>query len=95
MVNYSYLEILVPARPALAPQVTMQRLSDSKVMMSYTLLVAILHKVSKRLALAPRVEIVPIILAHFLRITLDALAALEDAGLGGLHHHQGLVFVQA
>ena len=95
MVYYSYLKILVPAQPALAPQVTMQRLSDSKVMMSYTLLVAILHKVSQRLALAPRVEIVPIILAHFLRITLDALAALEDAGLGGLHHHQGLVFVQA
>ena len=89
MVNYSYLEILEPARPALAPQVTMQRLSDSKVMMSYTLLVAILHKVSQRqrLVLAPRIEIVPIILAHFPGITLDALVAVEDAELGGLHHH--------
>ena len=40
-----------------------------------------------------------VLLAHFLRITLDALVALEDARLGGLHHHiplhQGLVFVQA
>ena len=82
MVYYSYLKILVPAQ-----QVTMQKLSYSKVMMSYTLLVAILHKVSQRLVLATQVEIVPIILAHFPGITLDALVAVEDAELGGLHHH--------
>ena len=128
MVYYSYLKILVPAQ-----QVTMQKLSYSKVMMSYTLLVArsswmlsftcgreekggcclwgwqfeflvpwvdnlwstlhrhlvlaILHKVSQRLVLVPRVEIVPIILAHFPGIALDALVAVEDAGLVGLQHH--------
>ena len=87
MVYYLHLGILVPARPALASQVAMQRLSNSKVMMSHTCLVAIHHKVSQRLVLAPQVEIVPIILAHFPGITLDALVAVEDAELGGLHHH--------
>ena len=62
---------------------------------------AILHEVNRRLVLVPRVEGDPdhlgVLLAHFLGIALDALVALEDAGLGGVPHHlplhHRLVFV--
>ena len=40
IISNNYLEIMVPTRPALAPPVTMQRFPTSKVMMSWTLLVA-------------------------------------------------------